>query len=119
MIMATVPVMHEEVHERACREEQPRQPGQDMRPVLGKQKKSSDDGKGKERELHPWAPSALVVPSFFRHGRLLVHDLQLLRVGVTELHFRVTSLARHVYRHLHRVRARAGHRKKFPYVVAY
>jgi hypothetical protein len=49
-----------------------------MRPVLGKQKKSADDGKGEEHELHPWAPSALVVPGFFRHRRLLVHDLQLL-----------------------------------------
>jgi hypothetical protein len=43
--MATVPAMHEHVHEWACRHEQPRQPGQDVRPVLGKQEKSADEGK--------------------------------------------------------------------------
>jgi hypothetical protein len=48
MIMATVPAMHENVHERACRQEQPRQPGQDVGPVLGNQEKSADDGKGEE-----------------------------------------------------------------------
>ena len=48
MIMPAVPVMHEHVHERACRQEQPRQPGQDVRPVLGKEEKSADEGKGEE-----------------------------------------------------------------------
>jgi len=74
MIIATVPVMHEHVHEWACRQKQPRQPGQDVRPVLGNQEKSADDGKGEEHYFHLWAPSALVVSRFLRHSRLDIHD---------------------------------------------
>ena len=103
VIMATVSVMHENVHQRTCRQEQPRQPGQDVHSVLGKEEKNADEGKGEEHQLHPWAQSTLVVRGFVRHGRLLVHDLQLLGMGVTELHFRATRLARHADRHSHRV----------------
>jgi hypothetical protein len=73
MIMAIVPVMHKHVHEWACRQEQPWQPGQDVRPVLGNQEKGAYDGKGDEHYLHSWVPSALFVSRLFRHSRLHVH----------------------------------------------
>src|SRR6266567_8811326 len=73
VMMGTVAVMHEHVHQWAGGQEQPRQPGQNMRPMLGKQKKSTDEGKGEEHELHSRAPSAFVVRGFFKHGRLLMH----------------------------------------------
>jgi hypothetical protein len=79
MMLASVPVMHEYVHEWAGREEEPRQPGQHVSPMLGNQEKSANQGKGEEHELHPWAQSALVVPTSFRHGRLLAHDVHMLK----------------------------------------
>jgi hypothetical protein len=48
MMMATVPVMHEHVHQRACREEQPGQPGQDVGPVLGNQEKPANEGENQQ-----------------------------------------------------------------------
>jgi hypothetical protein len=67
--MAPMPVMHEHVHQRACREEQPGQPGQHVGPVLGNQEKRTNEGEHEQPQLNPWSPSAFVVPSFFRHGR--------------------------------------------------
>jgi len=43
-----MPVMHEHVHQRACREQQPRQPGQYVGPMLGNQEKSAHEGKDEQ-----------------------------------------------------------------------
>ena len=106
VMMGPVAVMHENVHQWTGRQEQPRQPGQNMRPVLGKQKKGADYGKSKQHELHSRTASAFVVPSFSKHGRVLVHNLQLAGMGIIEVHFRRTRFARQMDRHLNGVGAR-------------
>jgi hypothetical protein len=68
MIMVAMPAMHEHVHERARRQEQPRQPGHDVRAVLGNQEECADDAKCKQHQPDPRAPGALVVPRLVRHG---------------------------------------------------
>ena len=71
MIMSPVSVVHEQMHERAGGQKQPRQPGQDVRAMLRKQEKRTDEGEGKEDHFGARPQCALVVPSCFRHGRLL------------------------------------------------
>jgi hypothetical protein len=66
MMIGTVAVMHKNVHQRAGRQKQsrqPRQPRPDMHSVLGKQEKSANNSKGDEHELRTRAPSPLIEPS--------------------------------------------------------
>jgi hypothetical protein len=73
MAMSTMPLMHEHMHQWTRRQEQPRQPGQDVRPVLRNQEKGADNDKCQERQLHARAPGTLVVSTLLRHCRFLVH----------------------------------------------
>lgn len=61
----TVSVMHEQVHQRTCRQEQPRQGTEDMRRMLGNQKKSRDSQKAAEDDPKRGSPP--------RRLSLLVH----------------------------------------------
>jgi hypothetical protein len=57
MVMATV--MHQQVHQRTRREQQPGQVGQNVRAVLNQQQEASDHGEHREYPLRLPARSAI------------------------------------------------------------
>src|SRR5881296_2328632 len=59
MRMAAMPVMHEDVHERARRQEQPRQVRDKVRAMLSDNEESADDGEQDEYLLHSSADDVL------------------------------------------------------------
>jgi hypothetical protein len=65
--MASVPVMHEDVHQRARRQEQPREIGDEVCAMLGHDEETADDGEHGERQLHP------PVDDVLSRGSLVVH----------------------------------------------
>jgi len=48
--VATVPPVHEHVHERASEQREPDENAQDVGPVLGKQKRAGDDEEADQDE---------------------------------------------------------------------
>jgi hypothetical protein len=67
MLMASVPVVHEEVHERARRQDQPGQIRNEMRAMLGHDEETADDGEKDEYLLHPSAYNVLSRLGLFIH----------------------------------------------------
>jgi hypothetical protein len=59
MLMASMPVVHEYMHQRARREQKPGQIWNEMRPVLGDNEESADDREQDEYLLHPSADYVL------------------------------------------------------------
>jgi hypothetical protein len=56
--MSTVPTVHEDVQQRASKNEQVRQKAERMGAVLGKKKETGDDRKPSERQSRPGFPEA-------------------------------------------------------------
>jgi hypothetical protein len=61
MIVVAMPVVHEHVHQRACCEDQPGQPGQDVGTMFGDEEKPSDQREPDQHDLETRSPGAAVV----------------------------------------------------------
>jgi hypothetical protein len=72
MLMASVPVVHEQMHQRARRQEQPGQIRDEMRAMLGHNEKTADDGEQDEYLLHPSAHYVFARLGLFIHGCFLI-----------------------------------------------
>jgi len=68
VMMSTVAVMHEHVHQRTGGQEQPRQEGKDVSAVLGQQEENADDSEEAEYELGTRCPNIKVGFDRFIHG---------------------------------------------------
>src|SRR6266568_7075771 len=72
MLMASMPVVHENVHQWARRQEQPGQVRKDVRAMLGHNEETADDGEQDEYLLHPSAYYVLARLGLLVHGCLLM-----------------------------------------------
>jgi hypothetical protein len=70
VVMASMPVVHEHVHQRARGEEQPGQIRDEMRAMLGHDEETDDDDEQDEYLLHPSAYDVLPRLALFIHGVL-------------------------------------------------
>jgi hypothetical protein len=68
VLMASMPVVHEHVHQRASRQEQPGQIRDEMRAMFGHNEKPADDGEQDEYLLHSSAYYILPRLALFIHG---------------------------------------------------
>jgi len=66
--MVAVSVVHEDVHQRTCRQEQPRQKRNEVGAMLSEQEIPSDRGEHNEDHFHPDAPGVVVALNRVIHG---------------------------------------------------
>jgi hypothetical protein len=76
VLMASAPVVHEQMHERARREEQPGQIRDEMRAMFGHNEETADDGEQDEYLLHPSACYAFSRLGLFIHGCFLIDKMR-------------------------------------------
>ena len=72
LLMASMPVMHEHVHQRARRQKEPGQIRDEMRTMLGDNEETADDGEQDEYLLHPSAYGILPRLALFIHRCVLM-----------------------------------------------
>jgi hypothetical protein len=76
MLMASVPVVHEQMHERARRQEQPGQIRHEMRAMFSHNEETADEGEQDEYLLHPSAYYVFSRLALFIHGCFLIDKRQ-------------------------------------------
>jgi hypothetical protein len=57
----SVPVVHEQVHQRAGQDQQPREDAKEMSPVLGDKKEPANDEEAEQRQPARLAPPGAVI----------------------------------------------------------
>jgi hypothetical protein len=72
MLMTSMPMVHEHVHQRARGQEQPGQIRDEMRAMLSHNEETADDGEQDEYLLHPSAYYVFAKLGWFIHGGFLI-----------------------------------------------
>ena len=76
MLMTSMSMVHEHVHQRARCQEQPGQIRDEMRAMLGHNEETADDGEQDEYLLHPSAYYAFSRLALFIHGCFLIDKMR-------------------------------------------